>query len=153
MSEEGRLVSIGSPRTDAVDATACWPTVTLSSRHPAALSLYRDGIATLVAGAPFASALLRQALACDPDFALACVGLAVADAVGGRPFAAAAVQSALTRGERQHEEIVRAAFCGDVARACDLRRVHLLEFPGDVLIVWLPAALSERQCWSPQRVR
>ena len=48
----------------------------------------------------------------------------------------------LTRGERQHQEIIRAALRGDVAHAADLRRVHLLEFPGDVLIVWLPAALG-----------
>ena len=119
-----------------------WPTPALSSRHPEALELYRDGIATLIAGAPFASTLLRRAVDADPAFVLARVGLAVADAAAGQPFAEEAVTTVLTRGERQHHEIVEAALCGDLTRAADLRRVHLLEFPGDVLIVWLPAALA-----------
>ena len=49
--------------------------------------------------------------------------------------------SMLSRPERQHCEIVRAAFEGDLERAAELRRTHLLEYPGDVLIVWLPAVL------------
>ncbi len=123
------------------DLSAGWLSPPLSSRQPLALSLYRDGIATLIAGAPFASALLRRALNVDPGFVLARVGLAVAVAVDGHPFVTHLDAPAPTRGERQHEEIVKAAFCGDLAHAADLRRVHLLEFPGDVLIVWLPAVL------------
>ena len=137
----GRGVSMSDAQVESSAVDATWSAPKLSSRHQLALASYRDGIATLVAGAPFASALLGRAVSFDPDFVLARVGLAVADAVAGQPFAAGIDQSALTRGERQHEEIVHAAFRGDFARANDLRRVHLLEFPGDVLIVWLPSAV------------
>ena len=44
----------------------------------------------------------------------------------------------MTRAERQHREVVHTTLAGDVRHAADLRREHLLEFPGDVLIVWLP---------------
>jgi hypothetical protein len=37
--------------------------------------------------------------------------------------------------------VVAAAFDGDPWHAADLRREHLLDYPGDVLIVWLPAVL------------
>ena len=81
----GRACRWATAQTDPGRA-ACWPIYALSSRHPLALSSYHDGIATLVAGAPFASALLRRAVTIDPEFALARIGLAVAEAVAGRPF-------------------------------------------------------------------
>ena len=46
----------------------------------------------------------------------------------------------LTRGERQHLEVVRALLGDDPGRADDLRREHLAEFPGDLLVVWLGRA-------------
>lgn len=131
----------GSATTGPVDRAVRWPAPPLSSRHPAALSSYAEGIATLVAGAPYAAALLRRALVHDPGFVLAGVGLVVADPAAG-PLVPAPDPSPLTRGERQHVEIVETALRGDLTRAADLRRLHLLEFPGDLLIVWLPAVLG-----------
>jgi hypothetical protein len=114
-----------------------WLAPPWSTDNPEAVSAYRDGIATLVAGAPYASAMLRRAIVADPGFVLAHVGLAVAD--DREP--GATDPSMLSRPERQHCEIVRAAFEDDLERAAELRRMHLLEYPGDVLIVWLPAVL------------
>ena len=50
----------------------------------------------------------------------------------------------MSRGERQHVEVVHAALSGDTCRADDLRREHLLEYPGDLLVVWLPAMFARR---------
>lgn len=93
----------------------------------------------MVAGIAHADALLCASIAADGDFYLARVGLAVAMAVMGANFVMPRPTGALTRGERQHAEIVLATFAGDVRHADDLRREHLLEYPGDLLIVWLPA--------------
>jgi hypothetical protein len=51
-------------------AAACWASYALSSRHPVAVAAYHDGIAALVAGAPFAGTLLRRALMLDRDLRL-----------------------------------------------------------------------------------
>lgn len=118
-----------------------WPAPALSTASVEAARSYRDGIATLVAGAPYAAAILERAVAADPGFLLARVGLAVADAVAGRRRSVVRTCAPVTRGERQHDDIVAAVFDGDLGRADDLRRVHLLEYPGDVLIVWLPACV------------
>lgn len=118
-----------------------WPAPMLSTGSLEAAASYRDGIATLVAGAPFATALLERAVAADPGFLLAGVGLTVADAIAGRHRPVTRTCSPVTRGERQHDDIVTAFLDGDLGRADDLRRVHLLEYPGDVLIVWLPACV------------
>ena len=50
----------------------------------------------------------------------------------------------MQRGERQHVEIVNTALAGGATHAADLRREHLLEFPGDLLIVWLPVLQPRR---------
>ena len=118
-----------------------WAAPLLSTDHPEALAAYRHGIAALVAGAAHAADQLREAVALDPGFVLGQVALAVADALEGRPFRSVGATTELSRGERQHAEIVRAAFCGDPAHAADLRREHLIDFPGDLLIVWLPMLL------------
>lgn len=118
-----------------------WPAPALSTASIEAACSYREGIATLVAGAPYAAAILERAVAADPDFMLAGVGLTVADAVAGRRRRVVRTCSPVTSGERQHHDIVTAVFDGDLGRAEDLRRVHLLEYPGDVLIVWLPACV------------
>jgi hypothetical protein len=68
------------------------------------------------------------------------LGLAVALATMGAHFVPPRPIGALTRGERQHSEIVVAAFTGASRHADDLRREHLLEYPGDLLIVWLPSS-------------
>ena len=122
-------------RTEPAD----WPAPELSTTSLDAVICYRRGIAALVAGVAHADALLGAALAADADFYLAQLGLAVALAVMGVHFVPPRSTGALTRGERQHSEIVVATFTGAERHADDLRREHLLEYPGDLLIVWLPS--------------
>ena len=116
-----------------------WAVPTLSTATPDAVIGYRQGIAALVAGIAHADVLLSGAVAMDPDFYLAQLGLAVALAVMGSGFVPPRPAKGLTRGERQHAEIVLSAFAGAQGHARDLRREHLLEYPGDLLIVWLPS--------------
>jgi hypothetical protein len=110
-----------------------WPRPELSTASPAA-EHYVDGVAALVAGAAHARRHLTAALAADPLFALAHVAAAVAD---GRPVAVP-TGARTSRGERHHIETARAWLDGDARHARDLRREHLLEYPGDLLIVALP---------------
>lgn len=122
-----------------------WDAPPLSTTSAEAASRYRRGIAALVAGIDHAEDLLAEAVAMDPDFHLARIGIAVARAVAGQAYVAPTPPPTpgparrLLRGERQHGEIVEAALTGDRRHAADLRREHLLEYPGDLLVVWLPA--------------
>jgi DNA-binding GntR family transcriptional regulator len=118
-----------------------WDAPPLSTTSAEAASRYRRGIAALVAGIDHAEDLLAEAVAIDPDFHLARIGIAVARAAAGQAYVAPAPPPARRplRGERQHGEIVEAALTGDRRHAADLRREHLLEYPGDLLVVWLPA--------------
>ena len=126
--------------------TARWEAPPLSSDLPAIAS-YRVGVAALVSGSAHASDLLTTAIGLDPGFALARAALAVALVRDGRAYEALPSDARVTsRAERQHLEIVHAALSGDARRAHDLRREHLLEFPGDVLIVWLPLLQHEMRC-------
>jgi hypothetical protein len=117
-----------------------WPAPTLSTPSTDAVIHYRRGVAALVAGIAHADALLRGAIAADSDFYLAQIALAVAVAMMGARFVVPRSATTITRGERQHAEIVVATFEGASRHADELRREHLLEYPGDLLIVWLPAA-------------
>jgi hypothetical protein len=121
-----------------------WRGPALSTASAHATRSYCNGVVALVADAAYAEALLLEATAIDPDFHLAQLALAVARAVGGAPFVAPDLRGALTRGERQHAEIVAATFAGGGGHADDLRREHLVEFPGDLLIVWLSTACHRR---------
>jgi DNA-binding GntR family transcriptional regulator len=127
-----------------MDPSLHWATPPVSSRQPAAIARYEAGVAALVADAPHGALLFEEALDLDPHFALARVAHAVALVLQGAPFARPDVGPPLTRGERQHLEVIRAVVDGDAERANDLRREHLAEFPGDLLVVWLPAALAAR---------
>jgi hypothetical protein len=116
-----------------------WEVPPLTTTSVEAAIHYRDGIAALVAGIATADQELLAATTIDPGFLLARIGHAVAGTVGGAPYVPPPPSSSpVTRGERQHAEIVAATLTGGRQRASDLRREHLLEFPGDVLIVWLP---------------
>jgi hypothetical protein len=118
-------------------ALITWRAPQLSSDSVLAIQNYREGVVELVAGTGRAVALLDVARRADPLFALARVdhailtGLAV-DVPDG---------AATTRGERQHIETVRLWQRGDPQRARDLRREHLLEFAGDLVVVVLPLLL------------
>jgi hypothetical protein len=115
-----------------------WIAPPLSTTNVEATMHYRDGIAAVVAGLAHADRVLATALVIEPTFFLADVGLAVTRAVRGGRYVAPEPSGTVSRPERQHAEVVRTFFTGDCQHASDLRREHLLEFPGDVLIVWLP---------------
>ena len=74
----------------------------------------------------------------DPLFALAHVAH---DVLAGLPVHVPEGASTC-RGERQHVETVRAWQRGDLRRAHDLRREHLLEYAGDLFVVVLPLVLD-----------
>jgi hypothetical protein len=92
-------------------------------------------------------AAFAEAVALDPGFALGYAGLAVAnDDNGGEPGTTAhAITQArrrtrgISRRERQHVAIVDQALTGHLARASGLAREHLLEFPGDVMVLHVVA--------------
>lgn len=116
-----------------------WESPPLSTASVPAAIHYRDGIAALVSGNSTADRLLGAAIRLDERFLLAHVGLAVWRVTTGARWQAPTVEGCVVqRGERQHLEIVDTALSGDCGHAIDLRREHLLEFPGDLLIVWLP---------------
>lgn len=120
----------------------CWEVPPLTTASVEAAIRYRDGIAALVSGAGPAEPLLAAAVAIDPDFFLARIGLAVCDVGTGAPYEAPepAPPALLGRAERQHAEVVQALLSdGSGRHGADLRREHLMEFPGDLLIVWLPS--------------
>ena len=116
-----------------------WATPPPSSTSTAALAAYHDGLAALVAGSGHAEALLHRAVEHDPDLLLAHVALGVAGVLRGRSYEAPPLPASATRAERQHAEVVRTTLGGDAGHADDLRREHLSEFPGDLLVVWLPS--------------
>jgi len=103
---------------------------------------YRRGVVALVAGRADAEECLREALAFEPTFFLAQVGIAAMKALGGNPYTAPEQTVDILRGERQHAEIMACAFAGHHRRAADLRREHLYEYPDDLLIIWLPGLLA-----------
>lgn len=122
-----------------------WATPLPSTTNPDALAAYQDGLAALIAGSGHADALLRSAVERDPDLLLEHVALGVAGVLRGRGYEAPVLPPTATRAERQHAEVVRTALCGDPAHAEDLRREHLSEFAGDLLIVWLPTVAACRR--------
>jgi hypothetical protein len=115
-----------------------WEAPPLSTKSVDAAIRYRDGITALVSGRGDADVALASAVALDPAFLLAHVGLAVQRASCGAVYAAPPVHPGVSRGERQHAEVVLSSFGDDRRHAADLRREHLVEYPGDLLIVWLP---------------
>jgi hypothetical protein len=121
------------PQTDR------WATPLPSSTSTTALAAYHDGLAALIAGNGHAEALLGRAVEHDPDLVLARIALGVAQVLRGQPYQAPPLPPAASRAERQHAEVVRTTLAGDPGRADDLRREHLSEFPGDLLVVWLPS--------------
>ena len=133
-SVSAAATTLGTMRPDADH----WATPVPSTTNTAALAAYHDGLAALIAGSGHAEAMLRAAVDHDPDFLLACVALGVAGVLRRLPYEAGPLPPTATRAERQHAEVVRTTMCGDQAHADDLRREHLSEFPGDLLVVWLP---------------
>jgi hypothetical protein len=112
----------------------------LSTSSAAATAAYVDGVDRFLAAHASAEAAFDRALAADPDFALAHVGLARSLQLEGRAAAAraAAAQArarvaGLDRRERGHLEALALAVEGQGARALALVREHLVEFPRDAM--------------------
>ena len=108
---------------------------------------YSRGIQLLITSPVDAEALLRAALAADPNFELATVALALA--VDTRGLAAehhecgdrtATTFAGATRRERQHIEVIRLVLSGERERAAVLGREHVREFPNDVLVAHVLAS-------------
>jgi hypothetical protein len=116
--------------------------VTTSSDE--ALDLYRRGVTNLLTANAGAEALLQQAIACDPGFALAEIALARHLHLQARPMEArAAVERAralaasLTAREQAHVEAIALAVHGQGARALDAVRAHSAAHPRDALVLSL----------------
>ena len=119
-----------------------WPAPPLSTTHDDAVDAYRAGVGALVAGLPGADRHLERVVGIDPNFLMGRAALAAAAAMSGSGVHVLGPSDGhVTRGERQHVEIVTATLAGD-PRVADLRREHLREYPGDLLIVWLPIAFT-----------
>jgi hypothetical protein len=118
-----------------------WDAPALSTLSEEATRCYRHGVAAFVAESGHAAQLLDAAVVADPQFVLAHVAAGVVALVDGRLYSDPP-PGPTNRGERQHVETVREWARGESVRARDLRREHLLEYPGDLLIVCLPFTLT-----------
>ncbi len=132
----------GEPDDARMARRPVWCTPELSTPVGEAAVAYQVGVAALVADLPGARSSLARAVTLDDDFLLAHVALAATE---GRSYRSARRTASASRPERQHAEVVARFFGSDPAGALDLRREHLAEFPGDLLVVWLPLAAAQRR--------
>jgi tetratricopeptide (TPR) repeat protein len=116
----------------------------LTSASPRAVEAYRAGVDRILLAVPGADQAFEEALAADPGFALAAIGLARTHQVHGRiPEAQAAgararaLAGGLTRRERQHVAAVGTLLDGDARGALAAVRAHVGEFPRDALVLSL----------------
>ena len=116
----------------------------LTSTSPRAVEAYRAGVDRILLAAHGADRAFEEALAADPGFALAAIGLARTLQVHGRiPEAQAAAARAraltvgLSRRERQHVAAIGALLDGNAAGALAAVRAHVAEFPRDALVLSL----------------
>jgi tetratricopeptide (TPR) repeat protein len=114
----------------------------LSTSSEEARRAYLDGEARLLAAKPSPEKAFEKAIAADPDFALAHAGEARALFMMARiPQAKAAALMArelaknLPQREKNNVEIVVLTIEGGAARAYQLAREHLREFPTDAMVL------------------
>lgn len=112
----------------------------LSTGSAAAVAAYVDGVDRFLAAHDGAEECFARAVAADPDFALGHIGRARSLQLAGRgadAWAAAALgqarEAALDRRERRHVEALSLAVAGQGARALEIIREHLAEFPRDAM--------------------
>lgn len=118
----------------------------LSTQSDLAATRYREGVDLLLSAWPGADATLDEAVAADPDFALAHAARARLHAIrvempAARTAIAKAVEIAARNGierERSHVEILSLAIHGQSAAALDRALAHADAWPRDVLILGLP---------------
>lgn len=117
----------------------------LSTTSDLAAERYRDGVDLLLAAWPGAAEALEEALAADPDFALAHAARARLHAIRAEPgkareriaVAEEIVARLGTQRERSHVEVLALAVAGRPA-ALERALAHAEAWPRDVLILALP---------------
>jgi hypothetical protein len=116
----------------------------LSSDSARAVEAYRAGVDRILLAVPGADRAFENALAADPGFALAAIGLARTHQIHGRiaeAKAAAARARSLTGGisrrERQHVEAIGVLLDGDAKGALAAVRAHVAEWPRDAIVLSL----------------
>ena len=114
--------------------------LTLSTGSVEAVAAYVDGVDRFLAAHDGAEECFARAIAADPDFALGHIGRARSLQLAGRGVDARAAvalgqarEARLGRRERQHVEALSLAVAGEGARALQLIREHLAEFPRDAM--------------------
>ncbi|MBL8701653.1 MAG: tetratricopeptide repeat protein [Alphaproteobacteria bacterium] len=117
----------------------------LSTRSSEAAAAYRAGIDLMLSAWPGAAARLDEAIAADPEFALAHVararvhqGAAQPEAARAAAARARAVAAGATGRERGHIEVIARAVDGDAAGALAAALEHLDAHPRDALVFTLP---------------
>jgi hypothetical protein len=118
----------------------------LSTTSDLAAERYREGVDLLLSAWPGAAEALEEAIAADPDFALAHAARARlhairAELVKARARIATAEKIVARRGterERSHVEILSLAINGQSAKALERALAHVDTWPRDVLILSLP---------------
>lgn len=118
----------------------------VSTNSAEAARLYREGVDLLISAWPGAVETLLQAVAADPEFALAHAALARTYAIRARPTdakASIATASALadrngTARERSHVAALELAVTGQAAKALPAALAHIDSWPRDIVIFSLP---------------
>ena len=118
----------------------------LSTTSDLAAERYREGVDLLLSAWPDAAEALEEAIAADPDFALAHAARARLHAIRAEAAEARARISAAaeivgrhgTEHERSHVEILSLAINGQPAKALERALAHADTWPRDVLILSLP---------------
>ena len=120
--------------------------LSLSTNSDLAAERYRDGVDLLLSAWPGAAELLEEAVAADPDFALAHAAHARLHAIRAEPAEARArIANAMeivsregSERERSHVEILSLAIHGQSAKALARALAHADTWPRDALILSLP---------------
>src|SRR3712207_3599494 len=118
----------------------------LSTTSDFAAERYRHGVDLLLSAWPGAAEALEEAIAADPDFALAHAARARLHAIRAelakaRARIATAEEVVARRGterERSHVEILSLAINGQSAKALERALAHADTWPRDILILSLP---------------
>lgn len=118
----------------------------LSTSSDAAAALYREGVDLGLSGWPGAAAAFDQALALDPDFALALAArsrthMIAADYAKARAMIGAAETAVAVNGterERSHVEALARSIRGNSAGALEQVLTHVELWPRDASILALP---------------
>jgi hypothetical protein len=118
----------------------------ISTTSDLAAERYREGVDLLLLAWPGAAEALDQAIAADPDFALAHAARArlhtiCAEPADARARIATAAEIVVQHGserEHSHVEVFSLAINGQSAKALEQALAHLDTWPRDVLILSLP---------------